>query len=1014
MSYSSIIQKDLPLISWALDDATLTAGSTAATDGFFGGYDGQTPLYTGSYVTACTAKEVPIIFGSTQSVIITHATAGTTVFRVPSLDRMSSKFIDEPSTLEFWLKFTNPSFASPTTITKIVGKPNSQTGVYIHNSSFIGIIGDTAGNVVRVSVPVDDITKTFHIALIYNKTSVSLSVNGTFVSRSIDSNTLNKSYSSGDEYFNFVMPASNLDYALDHVSIYSRALTIQECRKHLVYGLGYEISNQVANSFGGVRYNMSMAQSEVIGSYQKGSDSTWKDSIEIDNLDVKNGILVPANAQEPKLKYAKDKTSSVFTWDTYGVSCAAGGYIELENVKSIINTASFGYGAVFDRASGSAITGTMTLAYFNDPYDQERYIKFYIVGNGTREDLYYQRDDRTPTILLSNTAGSINGEFSCGFFYNATTNTITGYAGKASSGTGNRIVSDTSVTSLIVDDIRIGSMPVYSEFDNYADIVSGEDERFIGGLKNIVHIPSAISDTSSFSTIHTAIKTAPSTSYRTRYFAEADTTNKRFIIKLVGKYEFVVDLKQLCGNASVVGINKAEWGYSGQEVSVSMTGIEDSAGVQSTWLASASISNGSNLTGIYNVAPGTSKYLKFTINFVSNDVVENPTKLMYFRITTYRTTEPTSGTYKMTLVADGPDIDIYATSSKNAVILPSTIETPFLYDNERGGLFIPYYAQIDYDYQTITSDATTGIYGISMFVNIPSGADRYLFSVVSSDAISTKLYELKYTTATGQLSLSTGTGTISVNGSSLASTQAITANRWQHVVVVFGTQVQVTASKYPVIILGSKTQTSSFYLDELMTFDNPSMTATEIGYINKIYKGTNTVQVGKGTYVNSVDKAFAIYDNEIGTSPMYQPISGQTSVATPVNFASTKAFPRTLTGTTGNLTFPAGATLQTLSLDGTIIDAGDRILLKNQSTTSQNGIFTVIGPVAKNTTVTLSRVSAPVGTLVYVKEGLQNEGAYYYHSSTDVWTKTYALDKIVSYSSVGNAISIPNTSFIED
>ena len=351
MSYQSIIQKDLPLISWALDDATLTAGATAATDGFFGGYDGQTALYTGSYVTACTAKEVPIIFGSSQSVIITHGTPGTTVFKVPSLDRISSKFIDEPATLEFWLKFINPSFAAPTTITKIVGKPNSQTGVYIHNSSFVGVVGDTAGNIAKVVVPVDDITKTFHIALVYTKTSVSLSVNGTFVTKSVDANTLNKAYSSSDEYFNFLMPASNLNYALDHVSIYSRALTIQECRKHFVYGLGYEISNQVANSFGGVRYNMSMAQSEILGSYQKGSDSTWKDSTYIDNLDIKDGFLSIANQQAPKLKYAKDKSSSVFSWDTYGLNCAEGGYVELENAMSIIGSASYGYGMVFGRPS---------------------------------------------------------------------------------------------------------------------------------------------------------------------------------------------------------------------------------------------------------------------------------------------------------------------------------------------------------------------------------------------------------------------------------------------------------------------------------------------------------------------------------------------------------------------------------------------------------------------------------------------------------------------------------------
>ena len=52
----------------------------------------------------------------------------------------------------------------------------------------------------------------------------------------------------------------------------------------------------------------------------------------------------------------------------------------------------------------------------------------------------------------------------------------------------------------------------------------------------------------------------------------------------------------------------------------------------------------------------------------------------------------------MTLVNDGPDIDIYAKSGKNNLFLPSIIETPFLYDNEQGGLYIPYYAEINYDY----------------------------------------------------------------------------------------------------------------------------------------------------------------------------------------------------------------------------------------------------------------------------------------------------------------------------
>ena len=205
MSYSSIIQRDLPLATWEIEESP-SSGGTLACDRYLG--SSYNTAYSSG--TAQTQKNVPIIFGSTQSVQIT-ANNSNYAFQIPSLDRLSSKTKDMQFSIEFWIKFYSPSFSTPNTMTKIVGKPNSQTGIYLHNSSIVAVVGDTAGTTVKTSVAVANIKKPLHVVMSYKNNSVYLSVNGSRTVGTSVNDVLTKEYSSGDGYFRFVFPGTNLE-----------------------------------------------------------------------------------------------------------------------------------------------------------------------------------------------------------------------------------------------------------------------------------------------------------------------------------------------------------------------------------------------------------------------------------------------------------------------------------------------------------------------------------------------------------------------------------------------------------------------------------------------------------------------------------------------------------------------------------------------------------------------------------------------------------------------------------
>lgn len=1039
MSYSFIVQKDLPLITWKLDDAAITGNSTVFQDGYMSTFPGTATTTNGVYKAAVTEKKFPIINGSPRSVYVTDNGTDSSAIQVPAMGFATRRYKSDPITLEFWIK--PKTTLSTSTVQKIVGKPSSETGVYVHNSSFIGVIGDSAGTAAKVVIPVDNMSKPFHIAFVYQENSVSLIVNGVgkTVEFKTDVLTNTAAYSLSTDVFRFVDPG--LDYAIDNISIYAYPMSILTARRHMVYGLGYEIPDSVAGNFGGYRYNFSLAQSKFAGSIQKHNASSWMNNSESNNLVIEKDRLRINNFKQPAMKFTEDKTSSIFSWDgTQGLKISSdGGFVELnpQRYGSYVKTGpddtnpnGSGFSAVFKKSTAQNLTSaeSQTLMVLQDPINQEYFLKIYLYGEGSdNEAIYYQINNNGGVKLGSTISGGINNSFTVGYFFNSTSNEITifQHVNGAASGTSVTIENEGLFPIAYSATLRLMSNDVFGERELSSDFTASQIQRFKGGLLRVAQLDTNISSTASqiFTDANTRID---------KYSAEANSTQNRFIIKATGWIRFKIDAKRLDGNNGIIGANRVDWGHDSSEVSVvaspigtpivepfdtyadldtqyssytqvdaaysSFTQIYQEA--DNSWFTQETLSNRTAIKNIIGKESGNTRAILITMTFNSNDVELNPTIVSYFRLSSLPGTV-SGGVCTSVITSNGPDIEVTYTDSKLDTFLPDYRDTPFFWTEEQGGLRVGRTAKINYDLaSTSGTDAVSGLSAVSFFLNVPEAGNRTFLTVTDGTSTSSL-------TSSGNTFI-TSNATVYVNGS--ASNQ-IVYGVWQYITLVFSNRMVVGENTNVDITFGSQSLKSDFYIDELMTLDG-SITASDISMFFDLYKG-NYKASANNTNTNTAitNNEVIFYDSEISNnSEIYQPMDipiAQTALLVDVDLASRIDEP--FSGTTGNLTI-TNPTLNQLLIDGTYIQDGDRILLKNQSTTTQNGIFVAtftygdaLNP-SKITLLTLTRQTPnpSTGSVVYVKDGVTNKGTHWVSTSGHtVWAESPFLKKVDAYTFEG-------------
>ena len=200
--------------------------------------------------------------------------------------------------------------------------------------------------------------------------------------------------------------------------------------------------------------------------------------------------------------------------------------------------------------------------------------------------------------------------------------------------------------------------------------------------------------------------------------------------------------------------------------------------------------------------------------------------------------------------------------------------------------------------------------------------------------------------------------------------------------------------------------TASFFLDNISVFTK-NLSTNEIAELyakffssfpTKVIAGYSSFIVGSINKSIPYPGAINLNDREVSDgAKKYQPLFSQTGfhpLSSCPNLASTANLGIvSVSGSTFSFTF--GINRDLIKMDNTEILLNDLILLKNQSTASQNGIYLITAKTS--TALTLVKQADPTnGNLVFVRGGNSNKN-YYFQKNSNTYTRQVIQPKIVSY-----------------
>lgn len=964
MSYSAIIQKDSPAITWFLNDSTVTDGSTISPDRFLYTSTDGSGFNTGVYNTA-TKVNIPIVYGEKQSIRIT----GSGYIKVPSLNKMSAKDVGNKSSLEFWVKL-DTSHSTEQVIVKKYDVDSDQTddyatSIFLKNDYFVFRLG-TVNRYFETAVQIDSINKPFHIVASYSPSEISLTVNGVSSSKSIyNPESLFPTYDSADEFFWFVKPSNITNIQFDCISLYSFVLPRERALRHFVYGCGYNIPASFINSNGGVSYNFSMASHGTTKKYDYGAQNPWSIS-SYNNATLNNGTLTIKKQQEPFIGQVSGLKQSdkdaLFT--STGFSFTAQSYLELKNADSIIPQNSGGWVFKFN-GSGVTVGSTKQTLFLVGSKESLKYIECYLINSNLIFDI-----NGTPTTV---TAPTITGDFYVGYYTTATGQFI--FYGT----TGDITYSAPTLSGVSLSgySIRVGSDSTWFDDINEAVI----QNQFTGKLKEIKAINS--------SSITASTTVANIAALSNIYTVTPSYEQKRFIIASSASAVINISKQSLCPiNSTTTGFSRIEVGnpkgsssaitsfsvktYASGAVTstvLSDTVISDRIITSGSWLNKSSVQAENSTTNPVDI-------ISINVSLDTDDLVYKPAVLNYLRLFTYQLNTDDSGTTNYTLCNASPGgnpAKIYFDSTSSTLNIPDLNETPLLYNGFYSGLSLyKTHATINHDIQSLEG---SGIKAVSFMLYFPSGQTAGTYKIFDTNNANTVFS----TGSTGTITKGSNI-TSYINGS--ASSGPILLDQWQQITLVFTTPLSL-----PLITLGASGQAAYINIDQLMLFSSLYGTTPHAGFVSNLYTltvgGVNATKTDDAiiklndkqtdyssgdtykiyTYYPNSPKSAQVLMNDTNNS-ILSLIDGSSSINIEIKYMQQDTddnFIRKQTYTTGT-----GNTIQVPT--ATFLSANNSILLGTSETGTLNALVTAISTddTLKITTLTLNKsVTTTANTTLY-------------------------------------------------
>lgn len=669
MSYSQLILRDSAEIVWSLDDLTESSSISKPIN-----FINSNPFsYSASInVNNTDVFNIPIIFGGGKALYFTSASIGMSV---PALGRFSELYSNKDSVISFWFQ-SDVLLSGERPIFKKRGQNN--VGLFIKDNYIIFKYG-TSSSFSQVAASLTDPIEPHHIIVSKTKIGLYLIVDGVSYSTNQPSIELTKdSNHIENDYLDFYGPGQK-GWIIDTVALFPNSLSESVSKRHYVYGLGKNVTDDVFYSRGGSLYNFSTTVSQKLGDINWDYPDEWQVD-ELVDLYIDNNGIRPMMFSPPLLYSYDNKiqtTSNVIKFSASSQNTQAS-YIEINNLSTKIGAGEYPF-LVKVKMNGK----------LPDPYLSQRIISYgrFPEDEIVKFDLFndngsYKIKVSTVTsasLLLPITNSLTASSLYIGMNFNGFSKIYFAEQGKtiqtaSFSYTGlDPLISYFPPTSDIV--IRIGSALNYNE-ESFTNNVYGTDQ-FYGTFERFLVPQTDFVSSANYSYIESYNKP--------RYDASYNSNESRFVVKTYGYGGFNVHLinisKYIDEDIQTIGSNVVKFGYpdvlSSSQVNLyaTMFNYSGSVVVPKTKISQNNYLNFLNNKNLHG------SYLRFDFEIFAEDSLYYPPEIKYFQMQTFSNSSVT------TTLRDeaGPNYKLHPSSS-SMVFLPETRYTPTTFITKDSGI----------------------------------------------------------------------------------------------------------------------------------------------------------------------------------------------------------------------------------------------------------------------------------------------------------------------------------------
>lgn len=672
MSYSQLILRDSAEIVWPLDDLN-ESSSISKPINFFN----NNPYTYSASIDASSTKiiNIPIVFGGGNALSFTASSVGLSI---PAIGRFSELYDNKDSVISFWFQSSN-LFHDEYPIFKKRGQDN--IGLYIKDNYIIFRYG-TSASYYQVAADITDLTEPHHLIVSKTKGGLYLMVDGSSYSVFNDNISLLEDPNYDDNnYIDFYGPP-NGSWIIDSIAIYPNALNEQTAKRHYVYGLGKNISDDVFYSRGGNLYNLSTISTERLADINWDYPEEWRLNEFVDLYLDSQGIR-SLNFPAPYMysfDNLLDKSNDSISFNLSS-SATKASYIQIDKLNNKIGGGEYPFllKIKLDGPLPDKYISQRLISYGRFP--ENEIIKFDLFNN----DGQYQI--RVSAISSASISFNINNSASSiyiGMSFVGYTNIYFVESGQQiqtasfsyydENGFGlDPLTSYFPPTSDIV--LRIGSSLNYNESSFTNDVY--DVEQFTGTVEKFIITQPDFVASANYSYIENYNKP--------RYSFVYDTQESRFKIKTYGYGNFnihTVSMSEYINDSNQrIGANIIKIGYpditSASQVFFYATLID----YQGNTIYPKTKLSQNNYLSFLNNRNLSDMYIKFDFEVFGEDITYYPPRIKTFQMQTFKSKNNT------TVLRDeaGPDYTLYPTTS-STVYVPEIRYTPTSFITDNSGI----------------------------------------------------------------------------------------------------------------------------------------------------------------------------------------------------------------------------------------------------------------------------------------------------------------------------------------